>query len=1242
MAIQSKLENWGFKRVEETSASTVHLIDQNEGTTDEVQRLRHGGQSHHEIVSLNKAKRLWGNFSITTYNVESLSDDRIRNLINQMTTHRTKVMLIQGTRSKWNHDRTEGNYKIFFEPSGSDGAEQYAGVAVIVSLEILHKARVNKIQILEHRALGIRVKTQHMDIMFIAAYAPGDHLPRATRQHFWSTLSTEIRKAPRRTVIIVGTDANGHVGRDPSGGIGPANPEYWSENGLQLQELTEDCRLTAVNTLASCKDPGWTWQKRDGTTKGRIDYILLTSNRVSQIDVNQGSEQWPEIHKQGTAIDHRPVTVSLKLKTIQEMGLSPKGTAQGGTPQMTPFNETLVKAYVNYMNSVDNQFRQSDLPVDSESKKVVDCIQLEAKNQVQLWDTGSMDADSLWQHIHNLGEELYFTHFKSAPGPKKRKEFITDETMAMITKRNEAWFKIRRVMAHSSIPNWEGTLQGVMRGNQEGGDNPFFFTDEVKSTWTEWDSSRKKARDMVRKDRTNFRERIITEIGNPDGEDNVWKAIDRLAPKRRRNVVATLKKENGQWCYDEDEELTEVKKFASEELKQSPVGGPRPNKPTLASIHPTSEAPVIGPSTADVIRAIRKTKPGKVTPGWAVPHRLWVLLENQIAKPMGKLWRKIGEENRVPESWVKQKVVWIPKPKKNANLAKHRRGITLLDSGAKVYYSWLQRRMSSHMQPKWRSDSYGAIPGRGVGHALTKVLGVRSTLQKAKVPSASFLGDAIKAFDRVRRSKCMNKCLAKLSSTPAEKELANRLVVRHQEIIAVTEVGNSRLEMQVDEGVAQGDPLGPPVYVVGYEGTLEKIDEIRIPSEDYSLPFQLPNAQETTDMSRTLFVDDHFEIHVLDCGNDPDQIKQRVKDIVEPIFFAQSEWGIDSGRDKTVILLSLFGRGSQKARKVIGNKILLSDGSFVRVVIKATYLGVEIGGPQDGAQQEVSHRIRKANEAMNRLSPIWRLPPLSLQKKIHLYNSLVLSILTYAAEFRQWSTAQLERLEAVHMRHLRRIARSPAHVDHESNSNLRERIGVPSLTSQLRFRRLKWFRKLLTNPDEPTWTGAWGSFVHPSRESPTPVIPLMQEALKSDLGALASVSNWSIPSLTNQISQEWWDALKLTTIAQLSKVLSSDSLVEKNLRKKYGPDNLPTFECSDCGRKFVTKAKLQTHRSSAHAWREPLRKLVRPTTTDEYSCRLCNTLFKNKQGAQLHVQRVCAPKHDPAVVQAALNAVLNE
>ena len=228
------------------------------------------------------------------------------------------------------------------------------------------------------------------------------------------------------------------------------------------------------------------------------------------------------------------------------------------------------------------------------------------------------------------------------------------------------------------------------------------------------------------------------------------------------------------------------------------------------------------------------------------------------------------------------------------------------------------------------------------------------------------------------------------------------------------------------------------------------------------------------------------------------------------------------------------------------------------------------------------------------------------------------------------------------MRHLRRIARSPSHVDHESNSNLRDRIGVHSLTTQLRFRRLKWFRKLLTNPDEPTWTGAWGYFTHPSRESPPQVTPFMQEMLKADLENLAKSLQWNLPPVEGSISQEWWSKLKLTTNAQLSKVLSYDSLVEKSLRKKYGPENQPTFECQECGRKFVSRKRLQTHRSSAHDWREPLRTLIKPTSAEAYSCRLCNSLFKSKAVAQLHVQRSCAPKHDQAVIQAALVAVQNE
>ena len=260
---QTKLHQWGFKRkVEETSVLPINPVDQQEGKCDKVHSLRQDSQSHSEMVSLKKAMQLWGKLKVSTYNVESLSDDRIRSITMQMELNNTSVLLVQGTRSKWVYDRIEGQYKWFFQPSGSSGPDQYSGVCIVVSVALLSNCRVNKIPILDSRALCIRIKSRFMDIAFLAAHAPGDQLPRPKRTQFWNTLISEINKLPKRTAVILGIDANGHVGRDPSGGIGAASTEYWTENGQSLQELSDSCRLCALNTQNSCKNPKWTWQKK--------------------------------------------------------------------------------------------------------------------------------------------------------------------------------------------------------------------------------------------------------------------------------------------------------------------------------------------------------------------------------------------------------------------------------------------------------------------------------------------------------------------------------------------------------------------------------------------------------------------------------------------------------------------------------------------------------------------------------------------------------------------------------------------------------------------------------------------------------------------------------------------------------------------------------------------------------------------------------------------------------------------
>ena len=85
-------------------------------------------------------------------------------------------------------------------------------------------------------------------------------------------------------------------------------------------------------------------------------------------------------------------------------------------------------------------------------------------------------------------------------------------------------------------------------------------------------------------------------------------------------------------------------------------------------------------------------------------------------------------------------------------------------------------------------------------------------MRKNKVSSITFLGDAVKAFDKIDRNIVLEETVEKLES----RDLAQRLVARHRRMVARTKVENGQVDMRVVTGVAQGDPIGPQTYVNGY------------------------------------------------------------------------------------------------------------------------------------------------------------------------------------------------------------------------------------------------------------------------------------------------------------------------------------------------------------------------------------------------------------------------------------------
>ena len=124
-------------------------------------------------------------------------------------------------------------------------------------------------------------------------------------------------------------------------------------------------------------------------------------------------------------------------------------------------------------------------------------------------------------------------------------------------------------------------------------------------------------------------------------------------------------------------------------------------------------------------------------------------------------------------------------------------------------------------------------------------------------------------------------------------------------------------------------------------------------------------------------------------------------------------------------------------------------------------------------------------------------------------------------------------------------------------------------------------------------------------------------------------------------SKQHWQALAKVTKKQIGKVHSFESSVEHRNTRAFGPKNKPTFRCETCGKMFQNNHDRTSHKVAAHNFRSQQRQLVQPVSAKgkEHRCLLCRAVFKDKRGAQSHIDRVCAPKFSAEQLAAAIAAL---
>ena len=157
---------------------------------------------------------------------------------------------------------------------------------------------------------------------------------------------------------------------------------------------------------------------------------------------------------------------------------------------------------------------------------------------------------------------------------------------------------------------------------------------------------------------------------------------------------------------------------------------------------------------------------------------------------------------------------------------------------------------------------------------------------------------------------------------------------------------------------------------------------------------------------------------------------------------------INAGRDKFMFNESL----EDHKRNTIINK---NELNVVNDFTYRSYLGSTISDNLS-LQKELDKRIGKAATTFARLNArVWKISKLTIKTKVAVYNACVLSKLLYGSE--TWTTYsdQEKRLNAFHLRSLRRLL-GISWMNKIPNTVVLSHTELPSMYTLLRQRRLRW------------------------------------------------------------------------------------------------------------------------------------------------------------------------------------------
>ena len=425
--------------------------------------------------------------------------------------------------------------------------------------------------------------------------------------------------------------------------------------------------------------------------------------------------------------------------------------------------------------------------------------------------------------------------------------------------------------------------------------------------------------------------------------------------------------------------------------------------------------------------------------------------------------------------------------------------------------------------------------------------------------------DLTKAFDLVSR-KGLFKILEKIGCPPTLLSITRSF---HEDMKGtIVYEGSNSEEFNIRSGVKQGCVLAPTFFGIFFSVLLKHAFRssskgIYLRTRSDGKLFNLARLKAKTKVRDIL-------IRELLFADDAAVTAHTLEDLQHLIYcFAEActLFGLTISLKKTQVM----GQGVEEPPS-----IHIQDYEL-ETVHEFMYLGSTVTDNLT-LDSELNKCIGKAATTLSRLSKrVWCNNKLTKDTKVEVYKACILSTLLYGSETWTLYSNQERRLNAFHMRRLRRILDIPWK-DKVPNTKVLERAGITSLYTILKQRHLRWLDHVSHMEDGCIPKDLlYGELSLGNRPAGRPKLRY-KDVCKSDLKDLGiEVNTWeSVASDRCAWRLQVKDGLSRFEESQQQKT------EEKRLRRKARarspePSSSSTFMCNHCGRVCYSRIGLYSH-----------------------------------------------------------------